>query len=257
MKAFRLVWILALAAPMVMPLKDAAGGSRRLLRRQDPCPEVTQPCQPFVVPNECTCAFWQWMNWGSYSSYYSIDWQDFPTCASGNPLNLDGNFQIISFNPCSGCDSRQCIGPYGTRVGALAKPVKGHGHKPGTKLQDKLKWNDPLVLKPKETVNGVEYSAIKVGDTNTTPEKDGRIFVQINLSTGTYYAKCHPVEVSAKKGLVTTTIQVNVGNEIENPPNSTKKETATSFVRADTNVGYVTVDNVDYQVIFKSNLPAN
>jgi hypothetical protein len=257
MKQWTIVVVGALTVSMVMPMEAMAG--RRLPRRFCPPQSYYQGECPAPAPKgaPCTCAFWQWGDYGTYKSYYAVRWG--ASCSSGMPVNLDGNFTTGLPDPCPTCPSTTCLPSAEALLATGARSA--HPHQSGVHLNagDVGNWNKPLNLAGTTTIDGVKYTAIKLGATGATPAHDGRLVCKFTVGGIDYYAKLHLVRIEATKVSTgaTSILEVGVGQEIHTPPvpaaggpniiSISPPNVVTEG--AGSHVAVVTVGSVHYQVV--------
>ena len=232
---------------------EAARGCRPTRRN---CVGVThQPCATAAVRapktdtatttiNECICAVWQYASYMGFNSYYALDY--YPDCSTYTITTMDGNFTIGA--NCPACPASSCL-----LIIHNASNTPGRHFKPGTKLDEKLKWDQQLALKSGQGKFKTASGAERTFEFETRELVDAKMLVSFTHANTQYFAKLHTVRVEAQElgGAKESKVsEFAIGQEIEAPPAGQKIRDVSSQVTVlDTNVATIKIGNANYQVV--------
>lgn len=189
-----------------IPKSLLSGGHSENCRQAPQCCDTpVQTCHPKRFTESAkvqkttattVCALYEYMNWGTYKSYYGME------CAMGMPLSIDGNITING--DCSDLDPlpANC---FAINMAFRKKSTgNGHGHKPGT---------GPITKIPKEKRNqkGASGNKVKVRYITNKP-----IFVKFSVNAKTVHCRLWILEVTQKTpGNPVVPSLFAVGQEVE------------------------------------------
>lgn len=194
---------------------------------------------------QCICAFWPYAYWGSYYSWYSIDYH--PGCEAGYPVSMDGNFTVIEGDPCPTCPSGQCL------YFEHEAMTPGRIFKKGTRLDKRLEWDTQLALKSGTGTFKTRSGAQRTFEFETRELADARMLVSFTSGNTQYFAKLHTCRVEAQELTGAKSSQVadfHVGQEINPPPADQKVVDVSAQVKIQgPNVASVKIGNATYQIV--------
>ena len=211
-------------------------------------------CQSAVTEiDDCICAFYMFMGMGGVNYYYGVDFP--PDCSTGIPTMVVGRFDTSNPNPCPTCPSSQCVVvPHYTSLNPAARRY----FKPGTKLDQKLQWDEKLVLKSGQgkiqragAVGTYEFEAKELAD--------ARMLVSFTSGNTLYFAKLHVCRIESQElagnNKTATVTDFAVGQEIDAPPADQKILDVTKQVTIlDANNAEIRVGNTTYRIVTATTL---
>lgn len=238
----------------------AARGCRAAGRRN--CVGVThQPCAPAAVraprltgavttTTECVCAVWEYVQWGGYSSYYALDF--YPDCNTYTITSIDGNFTVGA--DCPSCPASSCL--MFEHVGATTPGSRLF--KRGTRLDEKMKWDQKLALKSGKGTFKATGGKERTFEFESKELADAKMLVSFTNGNSQCFAKLHVCRVEAQEigGQKAASVSdFAIGQEIEAPPAGQKVRDVTSQVTIlDPNVAIIKIGNTAYQVVTATTL---
>jgi len=233
----------------------AARGCRPAARRA--CVGVThQPSAPAAVraprltgavttTTECVCAVWEYVQWGGYSSYYALDF--YPDCNTYTFTSIDGNFTVGA--NCPSCPASSCL--MFEHVGATTPGSRLF--KRGTRLDEKLKWDQKLALKSGKGTFKCAAGTERTFEFESKELADAKLLVSFKNGNTQCFAKLHVCRVEAQElggAKASSVSDFAIGQEIEAPPAGEKvRDVSNQITVLDTNVAIVKIGNTSYQVV--------
>lgn len=243
-------------AVLAIGLCSDTEAARRCRPTRRNCVGVThQPCATAAVrapksdtavttTTECICAVWEYASSPGYNSYYSLDF--YPDCNTYTILSMDGNFTVG--NNCPACPASSCL-----LITHYSSHTPGRYFKPGTKLDQKLKWNQELALKSGQGKFKSTSGTERTFEFETKELADAKMLVSFTHANTQYFAKLHMIRVEAQElgGVKESTVSdFAIGQEIDAPPAAQKVRDVSSQVTVlDKNVATIKIGNATYQVV--------
>ncbi len=194
------------------------------------------------------CAFIEYMDWGTYKSYYGL------ACPS-TPVNIDGNYPDLTDDCLNGGTNKYCLNVVMLPKSGMANPQGrgGHAHQKDLKLPKKVKKED---RDNQGTPPGGMSSVLTRYLTNKP------YFVKFKVPSGPnvgqfVFCRLWIIEVRQKNGVIPR-VPVKkqafaVGQEVEEFTPNPNEEISVITVNADDiagkNVAQVPFGNIIYQVV--------